>query len=106
MTPVFVDTHHPESTSWHSVPHLQAHFHRPAVVSEIQVAAGGSIYDVYVSHKAGMPTRATSEVIVMKRSRYGEFPVAIWDHDIQDVLAAVNTWVLRVYICDRAHSQF
>lgn len=91
MMPVLVDTHHPESTSWHSVPHLQSHFYRPAVVSELQVVAGGAIYDVYVSHKVGIPTRATSEVIVMKRSRYGDYPIAIWDHNITDVLVAVNT---------------
>lgn len=96
MLPVFVDTHHPMATNLHSVPHLQTHFYRPAVVSELQVVVDGTTYNVYVSHKVGMPTRSTSEVIVVKQSRYREYSIAIWDHDKIDVLVAVNTWVLQL----------
>lgn len=103
MVPVYVDNKHPMATSWHSVPLLQSHFHRPAVVSELQVVVGGTIYDVYVSHKAGMPTRSTSEVIVMKRDHYGEYHIPIWDHDMEDVLVAVNMYVLRARIHVQVH---
>lgn len=90
MMPIVVDTYHPKSTSWHAVPHLQKHFRRPIVVSELHITVDGSGYNVYVSHKVGTPTGSTSEVVVMKRSCSGEYPVHIWDHDRVSVAIAIK----------------
>lgn len=90
MSDIVVNTRHPLSTSWHSVPHLQAHFSRPIVVSELRVRVNGFSYDVYVSHNVGAPTRSTSEVVVIKRNSTDEWPMHIWDHDRRDAATAVD----------------